>query len=108
MELSFGDRFATLSVLPQESDYATLRIAWRAKMLLSPSNEEMTNFEIKQIGQRIEWNTEKAKDYRPDIPLDDSIITLIRQELVDLDKKKKLIPSTYPIYEKFVLNYQQL
>jgi hypothetical protein len=108
MELSFPERLAVLSILPQESDYATLRIGWRARILLAPTDQETKEFEIKQDGTQVRWNPEKAKSYTPDIPLDDSIITLIRQTLIELDHKKKLNTGTYSIYEKFVMGYQQL
>ena len=108
MKLTFHERYGLLGILPQEEDYATLRIAYTARLLLAPSAEEIQEFEIRQDGPNIVWNLEKARDYLPDVPLDDSQITMLRKKLIDLDRSKKLTPNTYSVFEKFVLTYQQL
>lgn len=108
MELSFPERLALVSILPIENDYATLRIAWLARIILAPTSDEIKDFEIAQEGTKIMWNVEKARDYHPDIMLDDASITMLRQKLLELDRTKKLTQNTYSLYEKFVMGYQQL
>jgi hypothetical protein len=108
MELSFPERLALVSILPTENDYATLRIAWLARMMLAPTPDEIKEYEIVQEGTMVKWNVEKTRDYHPDILLDDASITMLRQKLVELDRNKKLTQNTYSLYEKLVMGYQQL
>jgi hypothetical protein len=108
MKLTFHERFALLGILPTEEDYATLRITWTARLVLAPSAEEISEFGIVQEAAQIRWDVEKARDYLPDIPLDDAMITLLRRKLTDLDKAKKLNQNTYSLFEKIVLAYQQM
>ena len=108
MKLAFHDRFALLGLLPTEEDHLTLRITYTARLVLAPSAEEISEFSMVQEGPKISWNVEKARDYLPDIPLDDAMITLIRRKLVDLDKQRKLTQNTDALFDKFVLAYQQM
>ena len=108
MKLGLAERFFLIGILPTEDDYATLRMSWLLKMSLSPTAEEYKEFEIEQHPESgmITWN-DAGKAYIRDIPMNDPQTTLVRQILVDLDKKKKLNISSFSLFEKFVLEYQQ-
>jgi len=65
--LNLGERFALLGILPQEGNFATLKVVRKLRENLSLTEEEMKHFEVKQIATnggnfQLTWNPEKATE----------------------------------------------
>ena len=100
MKLNLFERFIALGILPKEGNFVTLKIIQNLKMSLAPSQEEITEFEIKQDGVNTSWN-DKGKEDR-EIEIGEKATDIIIEALKKLDKEKKLTEQHYTIYEKFV------
>jgi len=106
MKLNLLERFTILKILPQEGNFATLKILNNLKSVLSPSEEEFKEFEIKphvvdgKQTDKIVWNA-KGQEER-EIEIGEKATDIIIESLKDLDKSKKLINEHFSIYEKFV------
>jgi hypothetical protein len=105
MKLGLAERVSLSGILPDESNYATLRSVWIMRQALAPSTDEVKKFEIKYEGNMITWN-EEGKAYVAEIPFNDEQFTMVKQALVDLDSKKKLNTQNFSLFEKFVMEYK--
>lgn len=106
MKLEVHERIALLQILPTSGDYAALKTIRRAKEMISFTPEEVEFYEIKQIGEQATWNSRKASEVIKDIPVDEYTTNLIRNKLVEMDRKKQLTENHLSLYEKFVVIYQ--
>jgi len=107
MKLNLPERISLMGMLPNESDYATLRMAWIMRQNLGFTSDEIKEFDIKSEAStsRITWN-DKGGAYVRDIPFDDAQTTLIKQILIDLNAKKQLHTQDFSLYEKFIVEYR--
>jgi hypothetical protein len=98
MNLSVLERIITLSVLPKEGDYATLRILQNLRMSLAFTEEEVKEWSIVSQDGRTTW----AMNGETDIPIGEKATDIIVHALKHLDKEKKLIENAMSVYEKFI------
>ncbi len=111
MLLTLSERFALLGVLPQQGDFATLRIVRKLRESLSLNEQEYKEFDVHSAGQtmadgmivpegRIAWN---AKGQEPrEIPIGEKATDVIAEALKALDKAKALTEQHIDLYDKFV------
>ncbi len=102
MLLSLQERLVLLNGLPAQGDFATLRIVHDLRMDLAPDEAESVACELKQTGDRLNWNPEKAVD--KDITLGGVATALIVTTLQRLNAEKKLTENHLSVYEKFMGN----
>lgn len=100
MKLNLMERFTIQKILPQESNFATLKVLNALRMSLAPSEEETKKYEIENKGGLILWN-EEGKD-EVEIEIGEKATDLIIESLKRLDESKKLTNEHFSIYEKFV------
>ena len=99
MNLSVLDRIALLSLLPQEADYATIRIVHDLKQDLSFTEEEHKLLGIQvtpEGGMRWDGGIDREYDFGP------RTTTLIVDVLEKADKSKKLSEDHLHVYELFM------
>jgi hypothetical protein len=99
VKLTIADRFAILSILPMEGTFATLKLVRELREMLSLTEAEIKEYNVKQIGEQVTWmNGEKTVE----MEFGDFTAGMIKDALKDLDGKKKLEDKHYNIYEQFV------
>lgn len=108
MKLNLGERFALLGILPDEGNFATLKVVRKLREDLSLAEEEIKHFEVKQIptsgGQsQLTWSPEKATEEK-EFEFGDFSKELIKSKLKLLEENKSLKDEHFSIYEKFVEN----
>ena len=99
MKLKIIERIVFGKILPQEGDYKTLVIKNDIVEKVQIGQEEMKEIEFKKDGEQLTWNTEKAKD--KEVVFTELETELIKTQLYELDKQKKLDDNTLPIYKLF-------
>lgn len=102
MELNILERLILLQILPKEGNFVTLNIVRDLQSSLSPNEEEIKEFEIKQVKEQITWN-EKAIIPK-EIKIGEKATDIIVEALEKLDKENKLNVQHMSIYEKFIKN----
>ncbi len=102
MKLNLGERITTLSILPKESSFATLKIARDLQGVLAPSEEEIKEFEVSQEGQQIKWNAKGVEE--KEIEIGEKATDLVVEALKELDTQKKLTARHLTLWAKFIEN----
>jgi len=100
MNLSVLDRLVLLTALPQEGDYATLKILTNLRMSLSFTEEEIKKYNITsdiESGATSWDNNEEV-----DIPIGEKATDIIVDAFKKLDRDHKLKPEMIDTYEKFI------
>lgn len=100
MILDVAERLATLSVLPREGNYATLKILRELRMNLSFTESELEEWEIVsnlELGL-INWGTNGEAE----IPIGEIATGIIVDALRKLDGQSGLEEHMMDIYEKFI------
>ena len=100
MKLNVLERIKALQVLPKETNFVTLKIVKDLQEALSLNESELNEFEIKQVGDSINWN-DKGKEAR-EIEIGERASDIIKEALQKLDKENKLTSVFISLYEKFV------
>lgn len=111
MKLEVHERIALLQLLPTEGGYAGLKQIRRAREMISFDGDEIKFYEINSgLGADgspfTNWNPTKAMEQVKDVPVDEYVTDIIRNALVELNRKNKLTDQTMSLYEKFVVMYQ--
>lgn len=99
MKLNLNERFAIQQILPQEGNFATLKIINDLKMVVAPSEADWKEFGIHQVGEQLKWNG-KGKEER-EIEIGEKATDLIVEALKKLNDEEKLTQNQFTIYEKF-------
>ena len=102
MKLTLPERFETMRLLPEQGNFATLKIIEIMKLHLAPSEEEYKELEIRQTSEQIVWNSEKGA-VAVDIELGEKATDIVVEALKKLDESNTLTPSCISLYEKFVV-----
>lgn len=97
--LTIGDRFTVLSILPAEGNFATLKVLRKLREMLSLSQEEIKEYNAKQVGEQITWNNGVKTT---EMEFGDFDAEMIRKALKKLDDEEKLDERHYSIYEQFL------
>lgn len=103
MELAIGERIELLKLLPQASDFITLKIVQEMREQLGFSDEELTQAEIKENKAfgTITWQPEKG--FTRDVNFGPAKRKVLADALVALDAAKALSPIHLRFYEEFVV-----
>jgi hypothetical protein len=98
MKLNVNERLALMTVLPTEGNYATFSAIKKIREKLIFTEEEVQEFNIKQVDQQVFWdkNEEREIEFTP------AGVSLIVQSLENLESEKKLTEQTFTLYEKFI------
>lgn len=108
MKLSLSERLLIVNdYLPKEEDFAGLKEIRRAKECLAFTGQEMIDHNIKQDGGLISWNPDSAS-YFVDVPLTEWVTEQIRAGLRQKNKDKKLVERDFALYQKFIVDYDQV
>jgi hypothetical protein len=104
MNLSVGERYVLLDVLPKEGTYTTLRVVNKLREALSFSEEEIKTYQITETPMpggavAVKWDV-RASD--ADIVIGEKATDLIVESLKKLDKEGKLTNREFSVYEKFI------
>ena len=101
-KLSFHDRLIFLSLLPKEENFTTMRIIREASKTIGITEEEHKEYKVKQLDNgRISFDPVKAQEEK-EFEIGEIILQLVKSNLEQLDKEKKLTQEHFPLYEKFV------
>jgi len=100
MKLNVLERVTALRILPLEGNFATLKIVNNLRMALSLTEEEYSEFEVKQDGTQATWNAKGAEER--EVNIGEKATDIMVEALKALDKEKKLTNSMFSLYEKFV------
>lgn len=100
MNMSVLERLITLSILPKEGDFATLRVLQSLKMALSFTEDELNTFGITSDPETQQTHWEVDED--TEIPIGEKATDIIVEALKKLDSQKKLPEEAMGVYEKFI------
>lgn len=100
MNMSVLERLITLSILPKEGDFATLRILQDLKMSLSFTEEEVTKWEITSNPKTNQ--TGWKENGEAEISIGEKATDIIVGALKKLDLEKKIPENAMGVYEKFI------
>jgi len=108
MKLTLMERLVALEMLPREGDWAGMKEVRKSREVLTFTAEEMEKFEVKQVeGGFVTWNGE-GQAYITDLPLSEWATTNIQEALRKKNQDKKLTERDMPIYQKFIVDYDQV
>lgn len=99
-ELNVLERLAILNILPQENNFATLKIIRDLKSNIGITEDEFTKFELVMNGEQLRWNAEGSK--RIPFKIGMKARDIIVEQLKELDDQDKLNENHITIYELFV------
>ena len=108
MLLTVTERFVLVEILPSEDTYAGMSEARKTRANLALTDEESVELELKQLEDRVVWNPEKAQQHIVDVPIGEWMIETLRGILREMSDNHKLPEKYMTLYEKFVLDYEQL
>ena len=100
MELSVLERLILLNLLPNEGNYANLKLLRVARESLSFTDEEHKVLKFKQEGDQMRW--EDGAVGEKEIKVGEVVSQLISKELKKLNSEEKLKEEHTSLYEKFV------
>lgn len=118
IKLNLQERLVFLSLLPKENNFTTLRIVRKVSKDIGVTDEEYKEFGIKPTGEgQVQWATnkdpkKKEEEFKKtqeekEFEIGEIAIQLIKTELENLDKEKKLTQEHFPLYEKVVENTKE-
>ena len=96
-----------MEMLPREWNYADYKEVHKARMILSFTDEELKRYQIHKEGDNLKWSSDGA-GYVIDLPLSEWVTTTIQEKLRELNNKKKLTDNHVILYEKFIVEYDQV
>lgn len=103
--MSVADRLNLLSILPEQGDFVTLRLVRDLRMDLALTEDEMVALKVtvSADSQRVTWDVaEAAKAGTKDIVLGPKALTVISDQLKQMDAERRLTPALLGLYERFV------
>lgn len=108
MKVSILERLLIMGLIPEKSDYRTLKDSIDLKKELSFNEEELRKYDIKDVvlpdGKRqVSFNIEVAAGYEKEIKLKKYIADYLVNKLKEIDKSKELSEQLVTLYEKIVL-----
>ena len=104
MKLNVAERFTALKILPQETDFVTLKVVRDLQDTLALSEEELKKFDVQTSREgsyiQTKWNEDGNKEVA--LKIGEKATDVIVEALKKLDKEKKLTSEHFSLYEKFV------
>lgn len=101
MNLSVLERLTILKALPQNEDYASLKILQTLRMSLSFTEKEIKEWNIKSDMETGVTSWEKGAG-KIDIPIGEKATDLVKAAFKKLNAEKKLDESMLGTYERFI------
>ena len=101
MKLNLPERFEALRILPEQGNFATLKIISNLRKDLAPSEDEHKKFCIQQQGDQIIWDSAKGAE-EVEIPIGEKATDIIVDALKKLDESGTMTARQMSLYEKFV------
>lgn len=101
MKMTMKERFLLLHLLPQKENMMTLRIIADLKSNLPPTEEEVREYDMRQEGNNILWDTEKD-NLEKEIPIGEKAMDICIKALKDADNKRILTAEYFSLWEKFI------
>jgi hypothetical protein len=100
MQLNCLERIVTLQLLAnyKEGSFLTFKTLAELRSKLGFTEEEITNFELKETDGNYTWNLKGSETTK--IEISESEQKLIKTQLEILDKEEKLTPIHLSLYEK--------
>ena len=98
MELNTWERVRLLSLLPEKGNYVTLKIVHRLRQDLSFTEEEVSELQFRDDGDRMMWNpdADKLKEFQ----IGPKARELLVQKLEELNKSEALDHQLMLLFEK--------
>ena len=106
MKLTVHERLKLLDIMPDKESYAGMLEVHRTTLLLSLTNEEAEEIEVKYVEGMVQWNQEKALGLIVDVPFGEWITNKIRMALRELDREGDLSMAELTLFEKFIMDYE--
>lgn len=100
MLLTVKQRLLLLNVLPDESNYITLKIIREQQERLSFSDEELQRLKVERNGDTYTWD--ESIDEPVDIEISESAAGVIKLAFRQLDQQGQLKVEFLPLYEHFI------
>ena len=100
MKLNLLERVTILGILPQEANFLNLKIIKDIQDVVSFTEEDFKEFDIKQTDGMITWNAKGTEE--KEISIGEKATDIIVEALKELNKDKKLTANHYSLYVKFV------
>ena len=100
MKMNVAERLVTLSILPKEGNFTTLKILRELRMNLGFTEEELKDWVIisdLEAGT-VNWETNGEAE----IPIGEKATDIIIESLRNLDGELKLEEHMFDIYERFI------
>jgi hypothetical protein len=99
MELTVGNRFRLLAILPESGNIVTLKIVAELRKALALSEEEIKKFGVTFSGDRITWKDQKDT---ADIAIGPVAKGVITDNLERLNNEEKLKIEDVELWELFM------
>ncbi len=106
MILTIHERLKLLEILPLENNYPGMKEVLRGHNLLSLTDEEGKELEVKFEGNQIIWDNKKALTMDKDIPFGEWLTETVRDILYQMHKDYKITADVMSLYQKFCLDYE--
>lgn len=100
MKLNLLERIVLLNILPQESNFATLKIVNDLKNSLAFTESEFKEYNIKQESDKVTWDL--AGNNEKEIVIGEKATDIIIEQLKRLNDQNKLTMNLYSVYSKFI------
>lgn len=100
MKLNLLERVTILGILPKEANFLNLKIIKDIQDVVSFTEEDFKEFDIKQTDGMITWNAKGTEE--KEISIGEKATDIIVEALKELNKNKKLTANHYSLYVKFV------
>ena len=100
-KLTILERLTLLNILPRENNFINLMLIKEAAEKIGFDDKEISECEIKQTPEGVNFNAEKGKIEKP-IEIGERAYSLICEVLEKLDKANKLTQEHCSIYKKFI------
>lgn len=106
MKLSVHERLILGNTIPQEGNFATLKILRNLRMTLSFSEAETKKWAIESRDGQVNWRLVDAKkkpiEQETEIEIGEKAKDIIVLALAKLNEDKKLTEQHFSLYEKFI------
>lgn len=103
VKLNLLERLVLLQMLPKEGSYVMLKVIRDIQQNVGVKDEEFKEFEIKQEGEQVKWNSLKGK-VEKDFKFGEKAFDLIQETLKKLNKDSKITGDMFSLCEKFGLD----
>ncbi len=99
MKLNVNERLVIVGVIPEKGNFKTMTTVEKLRKVLHLSEEEVKEYELKQVGETLAWN-EKGIE-RKEIEISELGMEIVIEAFEKLDKKEELTyVHQYPVFKR--------